>query len=110
MFTADGPERLIHLSQGHAEELVRQTRSLPNATVRSHEILIGRALGRALAHEMGHYLLESKVPHSARPDAAVRRGEDFLALSRDGFELTPDQWSAAVRSLQVICLPLHVHD
>ena len=36
-----------------------------DATIVGHEILIGRALGRALSHELGHYLLKSKVhtPH-----------------------------------------------
>lgn len=98
LFTTDGPERSIHLFQAQAEEIVRQMPGHPNFTILSHEILIGRALGRALAHEVGHYLLRSKG-HTARGlMRAVRPGDEFLGLSRLGFELTPDQSSAAARS------------
>jgi len=106
-FTADGPERSIYLSQAYAEDLVRETPGLPNVTVASHEILIGRALGRALAHEMGHYLLRSKVHTPRGLMRATRAGDEFLVPSRDGFELTPDQWSAATRSLEMLGFASH---
>jgi hypothetical protein len=109
-FTNGAPERSIFLSQANAEELVRLTPGLPNVTVLSHEILIGRALGRALAHEVGHYLLRSKVHTTHGLMRTGRAGDEFLALSRDGFELSPEQWSAAARSLQAIGLTAHVQD
>src|SRR5262245_55256856 len=59
-FTNDDPDRVIHLSRAAAEALLRKTTGLPDTTIVSHEILLGRALGRALAHECGHYLLKSR--------------------------------------------------
>lgn len=109
-FTNDAPERSIFLSQAYAEELVRLTPGLPNVTIASHEILIGRVLGRALAHEVGHYLLRSKLHTTHGLMRTGRAGDEFLALSRDGFELTADEWSAAARSLQAIGLTVHVQD
>ena len=103
-FTPDGPERSIYLSQAYAEELVRWTPGLLNLTVASHEILIGRALGRALAHEIGHYLFRSKIHTPRGLMRTGRAGEEFLDSSRTGFELTPDQWSAAGLSLQLVGL------
>jgi hypothetical protein len=104
-FTSDGPGRSIFLSRASAEELVRQTPGFPDITVASHEMLVGRALGRALAHEVGHYLLRSKVHTLRGLMRAALSGDEFLALSRDGFALTVDQWSAVARSLQAIGLP-----
>ena len=52
-------------SRVNAEALIGPTPGVTGATIVGHEILIGRALGRALSHEMGHYLLKSKLhtPH-----------------------------------------------
>jgi hypothetical protein len=94
-FTGDGPDRFIHLSQASAEGLLRDTPGLHDATITSHEAFIGRALGRALAHELGHYILRSKV-HSPR---GLMRGAwtsgQIFALGRDGFELTPQELATA---------------
>jgi hypothetical protein len=97
LFTTDSPGRSIYLSQAHAEELIRHSPGWRNITVAWHETLIGRALGRALAHEVGHYLLRSKLHTPRGLMRAVLSGDEFLALSRDGFELTPDQSLAAAR-------------
>jgi hypothetical protein len=51
--------------------------------------LIGRALGRVLAHEIGHYLLRSKG-HTA--DGLMRPqqlADDLISPSRHHFRLTP---------------------
>jgi len=64
-FASNHPDRFIHLSRASAERLARGTPGLSDSTVTSHEALIGRALGRALAHELGHYIFRSKV-HAPR--------------------------------------------
>jgi len=95
-FRTNRPDPSIHLSRACAEDLLRTTPGLMNKTIASHEILIGRALGRALAHELGHYLLQSKV-HTSR--GLMRRDwspVDSFAVSRTGLALTAEQRAAVL--------------
>jgi hypothetical protein len=97
----NGPAPFIHLSRASAEGLFRDTPSLSGAPMITHETLIGRALGRALAHELGHYLLRSKA-HTRR--GLMRKNwtsSQTFALSRDGFELTPQERATAACSFGV---------
>jgi hypothetical protein len=98
-FTANRPDRSIHLSRACADDLVRTTPGLNDRTIASHETLIGRALGRALAHELGHYLLQSKAHTSRGLMRRVWSSVDSFAVSRTGFELTAEQRAVAVGSL-----------
>ena len=95
-FTANSPERAIHLSRGCAEDLVVTTHGLNEPTIASHETLIGRALGRALAHEVGHLLLRSKTHTSRGLMRAIWSGDDSFGFRRRGFELTAEQRAAAI--------------
>jgi hypothetical protein len=99
-FTAVGPQPSIHLSRSSAEELLRRTPGVEDKTIASHETLLGRALGRALSHELGHYFLSSNAhtPHGLMQ--AVRASEDFFRMGRDGFELTAEEREAAARHVQ----------
>ena len=101
VFTSHGPERLIHLSRVSAEDLLRSTPGLDGGTVVSHEALIGRALGRALAHELGHYILRSKVHTGHGLMRAAWTSEQAFAFIRDGFELTPEECATALNHLRV---------
>jgi hypothetical protein len=94
-FTANRPDRSIHLSRACADNLVRTTPGLNDATIASHETLIGRALGRAMAHELGHYLLRSKAHTSRGLMRRIWSADDSFASSRTGFELTAEQRAAA---------------
>jgi hypothetical protein len=94
-FTADRPDRSIHLSRPCAEELLHTTSGLNDAPFALRDTLIGRALGRALAHELGHYLLQSKVHTSRGLMRQVWSSSDSFAISRSGFELTGEQRAAA---------------
>jgi hypothetical protein len=98
-FTANRPDRSIHLSRACADDLVRTTPGLNDRTIASHETLIGRALGRALAHELGHYLLQSKAHTSRGLMRRIWSSVDSFAVSRTGFELTAEQRAVAVGSL-----------
>jgi hypothetical protein len=93
-FTANRPDHSIYLSRACADDLVRTTPGLYDKTVAAHEILIGRALGRALAHELGHYLLQSKAHTSRGLMRSVWNSVDSFAVSRAGFELTAEQRAA----------------
>jgi hypothetical protein len=98
-FTANRPDRSIHLSRACADDLVRTTPGLNDKTIASHETLIGRALGRALAHELGHYLLQSKAHTSRGLMRRVWSSDDSFAISRTGFQLTGEQRAAAFGDL-----------
>ena len=100
-FTNDDPDRVIHLSRAAAERLLRNTPGLPNTTIVSHEILLGRALGRALAHECGHYLLRSRGHTTRGLMRAAWPSDEFFAFNRNGFELTPEQLAAAFDNLWI---------
>jgi hypothetical protein len=99
-FEGGTPDRSIHLSQAAAEELIRRTPSALDATLGTHEILVGRALGRALSHELGHYLLQSKAHTPRGLMRADWPSEEFLSVNRSGFQLTHEQLDAAARQLR----------
>jgi hypothetical protein len=101
-FTADGPRPAIYLSRSNVEALLVRTPGVEDMTISTHETLLGRALGRALSHEIGHYLLQSKVhtPHGLM--RAVRSAAEFFGTTRHGFELsTEERHAAALRLLPV---------
>ena len=99
MFTDSRPEHSIHLSRACADDLVRATPGLIDASFAAHETLVGRALGRALAHELGHYLLRSKAHSSSGLMRRFWNSDDSFGLSRAGLELTTDQRAAAIAYL-----------
>ena len=90
-FTANSPDRSIHLSRACADELLRTMSGVNDAAIGSHETLIVRALGRALAHELGHYLLQSKAHSSRGLMRSTWSSDDSFAFSRRGLELTVEQ-------------------
>lgn len=98
-FTANSPDRSIHLSRAHAEDLLCDSPGLNDVTIASHETLIGRALGRALAHELGHYLLRTKAHTSRGLMRAAWTANDSFAFTPDGLELTLEQRQAAFEYL-----------
>jgi hypothetical protein len=58
---------------------------------------IGRAVGRVLAHELGHYLLRSRTHASSGLMRAVQNAADLVAPGRETFALSPDdaaEWAA----------------
>jgi len=99
-FTADGPAPSIHLSRANTEALIRQTPGVAATTIVGHEIMIGRALGRALSHEIGHYLLKSKVHTPRGLMRANWPSDELLSHDRRGFELTAEQRAIVERGLR----------
>jgi hypothetical protein len=99
MFTDNRPGHSIHLSRACADDLVRATPGLIDTSLASHEIFVGRALGRALAHELGHYLLQSKAHSSRGLMRRIWNSDDSFGLSRAGLELTTDQRAAVIAYL-----------
>jgi hypothetical protein len=52
------------------------------------DVLVGRALGRVLAHEIGHYLLASRVHPAAGLMRAAFDADDLIRPGRRGFGVT----------------------
>jgi hypothetical protein len=61
----NAPQQEIYLSHANAVEMMGGARVVVGVVeqmpLAQRELLLARAMGRALAHEMGHYLLASKV-------------------------------------------------
>jgi hypothetical protein len=93
-FTANGPEPSIHLSRASAETLILSRVGVDDVTVATHEMLVGRTLGRALSHELGHYLLKSKLHTRRGLMRAIWPVDECLSIDRHRFELTAQQREA----------------
>jgi hypothetical protein len=100
MFDGAKPSRDVYVSHANAHALLAMARDpvaadrMPRA---EHETLLGRAMGRALAHELGHFLLASKH-HTARGLMRARRtATEFFTRDRSRFALDAEQ-SAIVLS------------
>lgn len=96
------PVNVIHVSREAANELLEadgrvpsEMKEIPAATTE----FLGRALGRALAHEIGHYLLRSR-DHDRRGLMATRRTSvELFGPDRSPFAVTPSELARVVASL-----------
>jgi len=99
-FLDDTPEPVIILYPGAITTLVSNVRvaALPdhNWPFLLRDVINGRVLGRALAHEIGHYLLRSRQ-HSAIGLMRARQSTiDLVGLDRRHFMLTPEEFRRLV--------------
>jgi hypothetical protein len=60
------------------------------------ERIVGRAIGRVMAHEIGHYALQSPQHTRSGLMQPVRSADDLVSPSRDGFRLAPGDVSRLV--------------
>jgi hypothetical protein len=95
VFEADAPLQEIYLSSANATALLIASEGvvgrMTTMTIVERDRLLSRAMGRALAHEIGHYLLASKT-HAASGLMQARRGSaELFGSSRDGFRVLADQ-------------------
>jgi len=84
----------IYLSHKNAAWLLAASRTVVGIVeqmpLMRREQLVGRAMGRALAHELGHYLLASKVHTKRGVLKASRTAGELFAQSRGAFSV--DRW------------------
>jgi hypothetical protein len=98
------PGQEIYLSYANARQMMEEARGvvglIDQMPVLQRETLVARAMGRALAHELGHYLLASKL-HTERGlmKAVLTAVELFLPDSR-GFRIEPAQRRAVAARLR----------
>jgi hypothetical protein len=92
-FRPDGtPEPKVSLFLNALLTLIAETRALSLATLQSprvlRDLIIGRAVGRVLAHEIGHYILATRTHGTTGLMRSSQRSDDLVAPSRAGFKLS----------------------
>ena len=103
-FVDDEPDGDIHISHANAERFVLSVGGVGGSARRmtpaERFLLLGRTLGRALAHELGHYLLKSKE-HTTNGLMKGRHSiQEFIGVHRKGFEVDTAQREAIVRRIR----------
>lgn len=89
------PQPKIYLSYPNAKALMASARGvvglIDQMPPAQREILLGRAMGRALAHELGHFLLASKVHTPRGLLKAWRTTAELFTPERGGFKIDAAQ-------------------
>jgi len=99
-FSSSGvPERVVHLSHRNASQLVDRADAYRNRPTSYKELLMARALGRALAHELGHYLMASSNHAPSGLMKGRRLAEELFSPVRAGFQLNDDERRLAAHGL-----------
>jgi hypothetical protein len=97
------PQREIYVSYANAHALMELSRGIVGRTDlmprAEKDTLLGRAMGRALAHEIGHYLLASKVHTRSGLMQAKRTAAELFAYDRRRFGVDAYQRDAIVARL-----------
>jgi hypothetical protein len=100
----DEPDQEVHVSRANGLKLLKTAvglgRSMESMPPTEINVLLGRMLGRALAHELGHFLLRSRVHTNRGLMRTGRAIREFLAVGRRGFEVDAAQRSAAAARIR----------
>jgi hypothetical protein len=111
VFTDGAPEKEIYVSFTNAELLLDESRGSvrPSLMPRGErETMLGRAMGRAMAHELGHFLLASTAHGPRGLMQAKRTATEFFSTDRSRFELEPrDRASVVARLMPPIVIASH---
>jgi hypothetical protein len=99
-FNASGrSEGIVHLSHRNVVQLLDATEAYRSRPIGYKELLAARALGRALAHELGHHLTASKVHSPSGLMKARRMVDEFFSPARSGFTLNSDERHLVAKTL-----------
>jgi len=93
-FSGDAPQPAIALYPETASALIAAVASSRRENTwpaGSGDRVLARVLGRALAHEIGHFLLRSKSHSTAGLMRAEQIGTDLMAPDHRGFALSADE-------------------
>jgi len=93
-FDADEPSEDIHLSFNNALSLLQDVKGADEVfrlTNAERNALLSRALGRALAHELGHYLLGSREHTRTGLMQTARPATDFFDPGHGRFAIARSQ-------------------
>ena len=98
------PEQEIFLSHANALAMIDDARGVVGIVsqmpIAQRDTLLGRAMGRALAHELGHYLLASKVHTGRGLMKAVLTAVELFMPDASGFRVEPAQRGAIAARLR----------
>jgi hypothetical protein len=101
---ATAPEQEIYLSRANARTLMESARGvvgiIDQMPIMQRETLLGRAMGRALAHELGHYLLASKAHTPRGLMKAVLTAVELFSPDTRVFRIDPAQRRTVVARLR----------
>jgi hypothetical protein len=99
----DEPDQVIHVSYANATSLLEASQLVVGAVGTmpklERELYLARAMGRALAHELGHYLLASKAHTAHGLMQAGRTAGELFGRERVHFELDTAQKQVALSRL-----------
>ena len=100
----DVPAHEIYLSYENAQAFMAGSRAVVGAieqmTLAERETKLARVMGRALAHELGHYLLASKAHTPGGLMQAVHTASDFFGYQRNGFTIDAAQRQTVAERLR----------
>ena len=106
VFEAGSPQQEIYLSSANAIDLLNASDfvvgRVSTLTNKEKYILLGRAMGRALAHEIGHYLLGSKAHTPTGIMQARRAAAELFSSSRRGFQVDVTQRQSIAARLETL--------
>ena len=92
---ATTPAPKIYVSHANAVQLLLNSRaavgSLERMPAAEREMYLARAMGRALAHEIGHYLFGSKLHTRIGLMSAIHGATAFFGPTRATFRITTEQ-------------------
>jgi hypothetical protein len=95
-FADDQPAPELYLSYANAVSLLELSGGAIGVThamtILERDIYLSRAMGRALAHELGHYLLASKAHTADGLMKANRSAAEFFSSDRRRFAVTAREW------------------
>jgi len=96
-FDESTPGHRIYVSYANVQQLMLESRGVIGSQDRmpifEREVLLSRALGRALAHELGHYFLASKAHTDRGLMKAHRTASEFFGPDERPFKLDGAQRS-----------------
>ena len=103
VFADSAPLQQIYVSYENAQQLLVESPgvvgSLATMPLLERETLLARAMGRALAHEMGHYLLSSKAHTATGLMRARITATEFFGNDPRRFKLDNAQRSSIAAQL-----------
>jgi hypothetical protein len=89
----DTPEQEIYVSYENATTLLTQSYGVvgggPLMPRLQRETYLARAMGRALSHELGHYLSASKIHAPSGLMTATHSAYEFFSSERTNFRIAP---------------------
>jgi hypothetical protein len=103
-FDHGAPTAELYLSYANTITLLETSRGAlglgHNMTLLERNVYLSRAMGRALAHELGHYLLASTAHTRDGLMKANRSAIEFFSPDRRRFSVAPSEWHRITARLE----------